>query len=127
MRADWFHRFFQLPTLPVFHVRFLNSETTSQRAQADCRNGQRCRKGPLAGSEGQLPTNDEGFAYDGRVYAAAVLTLGRNTRPEILPALSNANWMSMVVRSNSHGVMTISLSSILLTRGSALQLLYAPA
>jgi hypothetical protein len=61
-----------------------------------------------------LSTNDKGFAYDGGLYTAAVLTLGRNTKPEIRPVLSKANWMSMVVRSNSHGVMTICLSSILL-------------
>src|SRR4026208_1454856 len=44
-----------------------------------------------------LSTNDDGFAYDGSVYGAAVLAVGRNTRPEILRALSNANWMSIVI------------------------------
>jgi hypothetical protein len=35
---------------------------------------------------------------------------GRNERPEILPALSKTNWMSIAARSNSHGVITICLS-----------------
>jgi hypothetical protein len=45
-----------------------------------------------------LSRNDEGFAYNGGVYATAVVTPGRNTMPEILPALSKANSMSMVLR-----------------------------
>ena len=39
------------------------------------------------------------------------------------PLLSNANWTSMVARSNAQAVITISLSPIFLTRGSVPQLL----
>jgi hypothetical protein len=69
----------------------------------------------------------DALAYDGSVYALAALETGRNTSPEMRPLVSNANWTSMVARSNAQAVITISLSAIFATRGSASQLLNAPA